>query len=75
MERLSNFSRTVANEAKCGAYYTDLSMVRAMRNFFEFSKEKEYLCADFSIGDAKALLTVTSTFHSGYITMMNHGII
>lgn len=59
MERLSNFSRTVANEAKCGAYYTDLSMVRAMRNFFEFSKEKEYLCADFSIGDAKALLTVT----------------
>lgn len=53
--RESRFSRSLANHAKAGAYYTDPAHCKAMYRFLEFPKEEEATCLDPSIGDGKAL--------------------
>lgn len=53
--RESRFSRSLANHAKAGAYYTDPEHCRAMNRFLSFPKEEEATCLDPSIGDGEAL--------------------
>lgn len=54
----SDFSRTRGNDAKMGAFYTDLGMCRRMRNVLKFPEE-EVCVLEPSIGDAEAVLEVT----------------
>lgn len=55
----SSFSRSMANEEKLGAYYTDLNMCHRIRNLFLFKEEKEYTVLEPAIGDASAIKAVT----------------
>ena len=57
MENVSRFSRTLANEGKLGAYYTDLGQCASIRELFEFPEEM--LVLEPSAGDASAVCTVT----------------
>lgn len=59
IKKQSRFSRTLANEGKMGAYYTDPDHCRWIHKFLKFPEEKEVCCLDPSIGDAKALHLVT----------------
>lgn len=58
IHKQSSFSRSIANDRKMGAYYTDLTMCERMRVLFSFPEE-EYCVLEPSIGDASAVLTVT----------------
>lgn len=58
ISKQSEFSRVKANEAKMGAYYTDIDHCRYISRFFEFPEE-EVCCLEPSIGDGKAVITVT----------------
>lgn len=53
-DREARFSRSVANHAKAGAYYTDPSHCEAMCRFLSFPEE-EVTCLDPSIGNGEAL--------------------
>lgn len=54
----SRFSRTIANEGKMGAYYTDIEHCRCIARMFEFPDEE--VCAiDPSIGNGHAVITCT----------------
>lgn len=53
----NNFSRSLINEAKAGAYYTDVEHCKWIGNFLQFPKEDEVCALDPSIGDGKAILT------------------
>lgn len=55
----SRFSRSLANHAKLGAYYTDVGHCMAMRRFLNFPREEEILCLEPSIGDGMAIKAVT----------------
>lgn len=55
----SSFSRSLANHAKLGAYYTDVEHCMAMGRFLQFPKEDEVLCLEPSIGDGNAIKAVT----------------
>ena len=55
----SDFSRTLGNEARMGAFYTDLSHCRRMANLLTFPEEEEVCVLEPSIGDGKAVLAVT----------------
>lgn len=55
----SEFSRTLANHAKMGAYYTDVAHCVAMGKFLNFPQEEEVLCLEPSIGDGMAVKAVT----------------
>lgn len=59
IHKQSGFSRTIANEQKMGAYYTDVGMCRRIRSLFSFPEEDECCILEPSIGDAKAVLAVT----------------
>lgn len=59
IKKQSRFSRTLANEGKMGAYYTDPDHCRWIHNFLDFPVEKEICCLDPCIGDAQALRLVT----------------
>lgn len=54
------FSRTLANEAKMGAYYTDLAHCKTISELFKFpeSRESEVSVLEPSIGDGSAVRTV-----------------
>lgn len=54
----SSFSRTKENEAKMGAYYTDLAHCKDIGKLFRFPDE-EVCVLEPSIGDASAVITVT----------------
>ncbi len=54
----SNFSRVRANEAKMGAYYTDLSHCHDISKMFIWPEE-EVSVLEPSIGDASAVIEVT----------------
>lgn len=56
----SGFSRSLANHAKLGAYYTDTEHCMAMSRFLHFPQEEDVLCLEPSIGDGTAVKTVTS---------------
>ena len=53
------FSRTVANEARLGAYYTDVSHCRSMSGLFKFPEGEKVCVLEPSIGDGAAAIAVT----------------
>lgn len=55
----NTFSRTVANEGKMGAYYTDLSHCRSLSSLFCFPEGEEVCVLEPSIGDATAVIAAT----------------
>lgn len=63
----SRFSRSLANHAKLGAYYTDVEHCMAMRKFLNFPREEEVLCLEPAIGDGMAIKTVTGKRESDNI--------
>ena len=56
MSYQNSFSRALANDAKLGAYYTDLAHCESLSTFFEFGKET--LVLEPAIGNAAAVKTV-----------------
>lgn len=58
IHKQSTFSRSLANEQKMGAYFTDLGMCKRIGALFSFPEE-ECCVLEPSIGDASAVLTVT----------------
>lgn len=60
IEKSSSFSRTIANESKMGAYYTDLSHCQSIRTMLDFDVDAHFNALDPSIGNGVALLSVTS---------------
>ena len=59
VKKQSRFTRLKYNEAKMGAYYTDPQHCRYISRFLQFPEEDEVCCLEPSIGDGKAILTVT----------------
>lgn len=59
IRRESRFSRSVANHAKLGAYYTDVDHCMAMGRFLNFPMGEDVLCLEPSIGDGVAVKAVT----------------
>lgn len=57
----NSFSRSMINDAKAGAYYTDVEHVKSCSTFFYFpeGEDSEVCCFDNSAGDGLALKTVT----------------
>lgn len=55
----TSFSRTVANEGKMGAYYTDVGHCRDIRKLFRFPEGEEVTVLEPSIGDGSAVIAVT----------------
>ncbi len=54
----NSFSRSLANERKMGAYYTDLDHCRRIGNLFSFPDDQEVCVLEPSIGDGSAVLSV-----------------
>ncbi len=54
----NNFSRSLHNEAKLGAYYTDVGHCRRIGRLFEWPEE-EVCVLEPSIGDGKAVCAIT----------------
>lgn len=59
MVKQNSFSRSLANDAKAGAYYTDVEMCKSISTFFSFP-EDEVCCLEPSIGDGAAIKAVTA---------------
>lgn len=59
VSKQNSFSRTIYNEAKLGAYYTDVSHARRIGWLFQWPDE-EVCVLEPSIGDGKAVLAATS---------------
>lgn len=59
VSKQNSFSRSLANEEKLGAYYTDTEMCRRISKLFRFSQDKEYTVLEPSIGDGTAVMAVT----------------
>lgn len=57
--RQNNFSRSMANESKMGAYYTDISHARSIGEMLVFPEGEEVCCLEPAIGDGEAVLEVT----------------
>ncbi len=64
ISKQSDFSRRKYNEAKMGAYYTDVAHCRMLSKMFQFPDD-EVCCLDPSIGDGKAVLAVTGKEKTG----------
>lgn len=58
----SRFSRTVINESKMGAYYTDLNHCSDLSELFLFPEEA--CCLEPSIGDGAAIKAVTKKYQN-----------
>lgn len=58
MFKQNSFSRSLANDLKMGAYYTDVAHCKRIGNLFEFPEE-EVCVIEPSIGNAEAVLAVT----------------
>lgn len=54
---MNSFSRTVANEQKKGAYYTDKGMCKRIGRLFALPADDEVSVLEPSVGDATAVLT------------------
>lgn len=59
IHKQSMFSRSLANEEKLGAYYTDIEMCRRIKNLFSFPETKECCVIEPSIGNGRAVSIVT----------------
>lgn len=59
IRKQSSFSRSLANEEKLGAYYTDVDMCRRISNLLAFPEGEEVCCLEPSIGDGTAVMAVT----------------
>jgi len=57
-QNMSSFSRTVANEQKKGAYYTDQGMCRRIGRLLALPADDEVSVLEPAIGNAKAVQTV-----------------
>lgn len=55
----SSFSRSLVNDYKMGAYYTDLEHCKRIGNLLSFPEEEEVCILEPSIGDGQALLAIT----------------
>lgn len=60
----SSFSRSLVNDFKMGAYYTDLYHCRRIGNLFSFPEDEEVCILEPSIGDGQAVLAVTGKTES-----------
>ena len=59
IRRMSSFSRTMINDEKMGAYYTDLDHCRRIHNLLSFPQKQEVACLEPSIGNGEAIFMVT----------------
>lgn len=59
IKKQSEFSRVKFNDAKMGAYYTDVGHCASISRFLQFPEDEEVCCLEPSIGDGKAVLAVT----------------
>ncbi len=59
IKKQSEFSRKKFNDAKMGAYYTDVGHCRSISRFLQFPEDEEVCCLEPSIGDGRAVLVVT----------------
>ena len=59
IKKQSEFSRVKYNDAKMGAYYTDVGHCVSIGKFLQFPEDEEVCCLEPSIGDGKAVLAVT----------------
>lgn len=55
----NGFSRSTANEAKLGAYYTDVPHCKSLSGLFKFSQEEDTCVLEPSIGDGSAVIATT----------------
>lgn len=62
----SYFSRSSGNDRKMGAFYTDPAHCQSIGEMFVFPEE-EVTALDPSIGDGKAVITVTGVEHNPHI--------
>lgn len=60
IHKQSSFSRSINNEEKLGAYYTDVEMCKRLNNLFDFDNSKDYSILEPSIGDASAVKAVVN---------------
>lgn len=58
IKKQNQFSRISGNEAKMGAYYTDLYHCQLIQQMVDFP-DNEVCCLEPSIGDGKAILEIT----------------
>lgn len=59
IKKQSSFSRSLANDEKMGAYYTDIDMCRRISNLLKFP-DGEVCCLEPAIGDGSAIAAVTN---------------
>lgn len=57
--REGKFSRTIGNEMKMGAYYTDVSHCQSISGLFNFPEGEEVCVLEPSIGDGSAVIACT----------------
>ena len=67
MVRQNSFSRSLANDSKAGAYYTNLDMCKSIAGFYSFPEREEVCALEPSIGDGAAIKTVLSGCDNAYI--------
>lgn len=63
----SSFSRTKENEMKMGAYFTDLKHCEDIAKMFIWPQGEEVCVLEPSIGDGRAVITVTDAAHNSGI--------
>lgn len=56
----TGFSRTLSNQAKMGAYYTDVSHCEAISRFLKFPDQQDTLILEPAIGDGIAVKTAVN---------------
>lgn len=59
IRKQNSFCQSRVNQAKLGAYYTDLEHCKWISGLLDFPAEKEVCCLEPSIGDASAVIRVT----------------
>lgn len=55
----NSFYQTKMNEAKLGAYYTDLEHCKWISQIVEFPEDEEVCCLEPAIGDGEAIMIIT----------------
>lgn len=59
IKKQSEFTRMKFNDAKMGAYYTDVGHCNSISRFLQFPVDEEVCCLEPSIGNGQAVLAVT----------------
>ncbi|MGE4283061.1 MAG: DUF6094 domain-containing protein [Clostridia bacterium] len=68
VQNQSRFDRSLYNDKKQGAYFTDLENARLIASFFEFPDE-EVCCLEPSIGDGSAVAAITGKDKGNNVTI------